>query len=343
MTGNRNEVLPEVSVILPVCNGEIYLEECLYSICEQTFSNFEFIIVDDGSTDGTPEILRHHAAQDNRITILTNKQNKNISISLNTALAHARADLVARMDVDDIALPDRLEKQFAFMRANPEVLVCGGAIIFHETGESHFYPAHDDAIRAQLLWDSPFAHPAVMFRRGPVLEAGGYDAAMPPAEDYALWTCLATLPNWRFANLDAVLVRYRRHPWVDRSMYHARQRELAAKTVKTYMLRLGIPETALDMEAHLKLCFQNEPLPVSLERAQAWVAYLMEWNRQSRAFAPRIFDELCLQHLHSAYAKAPWLPARVKRLIPPSVKTLVKKYIFVVKRHTGRMLAKEGQ
>lgn len=269
MTENLNEVTSEISVILSVYNGATYLDECLRSIREQTFAKFEFIIVDDASTDGTPEILRRHAAQDSRITLLKNERNKKISVSLNTALAHARADLVARMDADDIALPDRLAKQFAFMNANPDVLVCGGALTCHETGENIYYPTSDESIRAQLLWASPFVHPAVMFRRNPVLEAGGYDPAMPLSEDYDLWCRLAVLHGWRFANLDEVLVRYRIHPHADRRIYHARQRECALAIMKSHMLRLGIPETAVDMEAHLKLFFQDQPRDVSLERVQA--------------------------------------------------------------------------
>lgn len=340
MTDTCNAVVPQVSVILAVYNGETYLEECLLSICEQSLTGFEFIVVDDASTDGTPEILRRHAAKDARITVLTNERNKERSASRNKALAHARADLVAVVDADDIALPDRLEKQVAFMGANSDVLVCGGAVTYHETGENSYCPTSDESIRAQLLWTSPFAHPTVMFRRGPVLKAGGYDPTMPLSEDYDLWVRLAALPGWRFANLDMVLGRYRIHPHTDRRMYRARQMECASAIMKTYMRRLGIPETALDMEAHLKLCFQNQPCAVPLERAQTWVAYLMEWNRRSHMFVPQVFDELCLQHLHDAYVKARWLPAGVKRLLSPSVKNHIKKCIFAMKRHGGKILAK---
>lgn len=340
MAENFNTVVPEVSVILSVYNGETYLDGCLRSVREQSLSSFEFIVVDDASTDGTPEILRQHAAQDSRITVLTNERNRKLSVSLNTALAHARTALVARMDADDIALPDRLEKQLAFMKANPDVLVCGGAVTLHETGETVYCPTRDEAIRAQLLWASPFAHPAVMFRRGPVLEAGGYDPAMPLSQDYELWVRLAALPGWRFANLDAVLVRYRIHPHADRRMYCARQMECAAAVMKAHMRRLGIPETAVDMEAHLKLCFQDRARAVSLERSQAWVACLMEWNRRARIFVPRVFDELCLQRLHDAYVKPRWLPGGVKKLLPPSVKRRIKKYIFAIKQYGGKILAK---
>lgn len=347
MTENLNAGNPKISVILSVYNGETYLDECLRSICEQTFVEFELIVVDDASTDGTPEILRRHAAQDLRIIVLTNERNKERSVSRNIALAHARADLVAIMDADDIALPDRLAKQFAFMCTNPDVLVCGGALTCHETGENIYYPMNDEAIRTQLLWASPFAHSAVMFRRNPVLETGGYDPAMPFAEDYDLWSRLAVLHSWRFANLDEVLIRYRIHPHADRRMYHARLRECALAIMKSHMLRLGIPETVVDMEAHLKLFFQDQPRDVSLERVQGWVAYLMEWNRRACIFAPHGFEKLCLQkfnelclhQINDRYAQARWLPAGVKQLLPSSVKSLLKKMLSLQNRLRIRLLS----
>jgi glycosyltransferase involved in cell wall biosynthesis len=259
---------PKVSVILAVFNGEKYLDECVNSIRAQTFTDFEFIIVDDASTDGTPEILRRYASEDGRIRILTNERNMERSVARNRAMAHARSEFVAVMDADDVASPDRLEKQVAFMEARPEIAVCGGALsVYENPAETWMPPQEHDAIRAALLFDSYILHPTVVFRKEVVRAvASGYDPAMPLAEDYDLWTRLSMNPAARFANIPEVLVRYR-SPAGKPADYKIRQLAYA-NTVREKLLRgIGLSPDQREMSAHLALCLLR---PEKLSLPEMW-------------------------------------------------------------------------
>ena len=155
-------IAPQISVIMAVRNCAPYLAESIDSILNQTFEDFEFIIVDDSSTDATPQILADYAARDARIRILRNEQNLKLAASLNIALRVVRAPLIARMDGDDWSYPERLEKQYAFMKTNSQVTVCGTWLACYETGELWKRPiAHSD-ISAQMLFNSSIVHPSVM-------------------------------------------------------------------------------------------------------------------------------------------------------------------------------------
>lgn len=220
---------PRVSVILAVYNGQSFLDECLNSIRQQTFADFECIIVDDASTDATSDILQRNAAEDSRIIVLTNEQNLERSASRNRAIEQARADLVAVMDADDVASLDRLEKQYAFMVANPEITVCGSFYTEIPAGRLRDdLPQDNDAIKATLLFEDCIAHPTVMFRRKQVHELGGYSLQFPLAEDYDLWCRLALHEDVRFACIPEMLLYYRTVPaagrrTVQRQVLYARQ------------------------------------------------------------------------------------------------------------------------
>lgn len=150
---------PEVSVIMSVYNGETHLEECLKSICKQTFSNFEFIIVDDASTDRTADILKRWQRQDQRIRLLHNTENKERAISRNRAIMAARAPLIAVMDADDHALPTRLALQTAFLRRHPKY-------IFWAVACSYTTPGNTYNIREPTMpFEQPYSLIAVFFIR----------------------------------------------------------------------------------------------------------------------------------------------------------------------------------
>ncbi|HHN68246.1 MAG TPA: glycosyltransferase, partial [Thermopetrobacter sp.] len=171
---------PAVSVIMPVFNGASHVEDAVLSILGQTFGDFEFIIIDDGSTDGAGEILARLAAGDSRI-VLMRRENRGIVASLNEGLARARAPLIARMDADDVASPQRLELQArAFARRPSLVLLGGQARMIDGDGRPRrrlLMPVGAERVRATLLRTCPFIHPAVMFRRRTALDIGGYRAA----------------------------------------------------------------------------------------------------------------------------------------------------------------------
>jgi len=202
---------PLVTVLLPVRNGAAHLRAALESILAQTLTDFELLVIDDGSTDGTPEILR--AVADPRLRVVTHPQNLGLVPTLNEGLELARGEFVARQDHDDLSSPDRLARQVAHLRENPDCVLVGSQA--WQIGEDDrpalplFRPLSAESIRWYLCFDNAFIHSAVMFRRAVVREEfGGYPASLH-SEDYALWSRIArSRPT---ANLPDRLLRYREY------------------------------------------------------------------------------------------------------------------------------------
>lgn len=202
--------VPQISVLMSVCNGQRYVPHAVKSILVQSLGDFEFIIVDDGSTDGTPTIL--DSFDDSRIVRIRNKENLGLTRSLNKGLGLAQGEFIARMDADDIALPNRFSEQVAFLGHWPDVGILGSAYeIIDEQGRSlgcHPMPRTDLEIRWACFLENPFAHPTVMIRQNVLARNGlNYDERFQTAQDYHLWW--RVLRNTRGANLEKVLVRYR--------------------------------------------------------------------------------------------------------------------------------------
>ena len=168
-----------ITVLLAVHNGEPWLREAVASILAQSWREFEFLIIDDASTDTTPEFLR--TLTDPRIRIVRNETNLGLTASLNRGLQLAQGDLIARQDADDVSHPHRLAKQAAFLSAHPQIAAVGSqAWLIDEHGRSlgrKDLPIGHRGIWWSHLWDNALAHSAVMFRRKAVLEAGGYEIA----------------------------------------------------------------------------------------------------------------------------------------------------------------------
>lgn len=203
---------PTISVLMSVFNGEAFLTEAVESIRDQTFSDFEFLIVDDGSVDGTAGILDFQASRDSRVRLLR-QENRGLIAALNRGVSEARGRYIARMDADDVAMPDRLAKQVAYLDERPSVGVLGGAVlrIDSEGREFGVVPSITDsqAILSFLDDNSPIAHPTAMIRRELMDAIGAYRPAFLHAEDYDLW--LRISERAEIANLSDVLLRYRVH------------------------------------------------------------------------------------------------------------------------------------
>lgn len=204
---------PLVSVLMPVYNADRYLSQAIDSILQQTFTDFEFLIIDDGSTDRSRSILERYAQQDQRIRLIS-RPNTGYVVALNEMLALAQGELLARMDADDISLPDRFQRQVAFLQQHPQVTCVGGTheLIDHR-GRLLFClqpPLSDAAIQqSNLTGHNAICHPCVLMRRSAVLAAGGYDESLMPAEDLDLWFKLGEMGE--LANLVAPVLKYRLH------------------------------------------------------------------------------------------------------------------------------------
>jgi glycosyltransferase involved in cell wall biosynthesis len=229
---------PRVSVILPVFNAGAYLAPAIDSLTGQTFRDIEILVFDDGSTDGSAEKVA--AIKDSRVRLFRDDKNRGYVKRLNQGLEQARGEYVARMDADDICLPERLEKQVRHMEANRDLVLLGcSADTIDAQGKTTGRltpPVFDGMLRWKLLFDNPFIHPSVMFRLRVVREADlAYREDLQPSEDFEMWNRLAELG--RIENLPESLIRYRTHPDQVSDSRRTRQLECHAGIIEENMER----------------------------------------------------------------------------------------------------------
>ncbi|MCB2045565.1 MAG: glycosyltransferase [Novosphingobium sp.] len=222
---------PAISVAMSVYNGERFLADAIRSILAQSFGDFEFLILDDGSTDSSRSIIAGFAASDSRIRPII-RENRGLIASLNQLLEEARAPLIARMDADDISHPERFSRQISFLAGHPDHGVLGTwSQDMDEFGNEYLAPGHEHptthegVLRALDNDQQVLCHPAVMMRRDIVRSIGGYHAAFRHCEDLDLWLRLASVT--RIANIPERLIRYR-HYAAQVSSRHAVEQQIGA-------------------------------------------------------------------------------------------------------------------
>ena len=278
---------PLLSVYMPVLNAAPYLSTAIESILNQSFSNFEFIIVDDHSTDKSWSIIKKYAKLDKRIRIYRNRINLGVSLTSNIAIAESHGKYLARMDADDISLPERFSKQAEFMETHPDLGIFGSGMRYmDESGRLLSIPPlfqGDLSIHWHSLFESPFSNPTVMIRKS-ILDQYylQYDLSSVYGEDYELWSRL--LPLTKGENLSDVLLYYRLHP--DSITHRYRHIDIkqemavnvAARAVRAYLPDLHIPEQEI----------------IELQRA-IWGVSTVD-KRQRAHLLPiyfKIWDEFC--------------------------------------------------
>lgn len=237
-----NAVKPLISILMGAFNCADTLETAVKSIQNQTYTNWEFIICDDCSTDNTWDVLKGLAAKESRMHILRNNQNMRLAYSLNHCLKHVHGKYIARMDADDESLPTRFEKQVQFLEEHPEIdLVGTGRIIFDENGNETIQYGNGLVNKSQLLYGSPFVHPTIMMKADVLKVLHGYrvSEATARAEDLDLWYRLFQHGFCGY-NLEEPLYRYRE----TLNDYKKRTVKAAAGTVRVMLdgyKRLGFP------------------------------------------------------------------------------------------------------
>ena len=242
---------PTLSVLMPVYNGARYLAEAVESIRAQTFGDFEFIAVDDGSSDRSLPLLQHLAQSDSRIRIVS-RPNTGIVGALNDGLAVARGEFVARMDADDLAASTRFEKQLAALRKDAECVAIGSAVMFTDPKgrplKAYRPPLSHEEIEAELARGNGGAliHPAVLFRREALAQCGGYRSQYNYIEDLDLYVRL--LDVGKLANLPDILLHYRQHP---QSVNHVKGSRCvqAAEIIAPLRQGKGLPPLSADILA----------------------------------------------------------------------------------------------
>lgn len=201
---------PRVTVLMGVYNGLPHLERAMQSILAQTFEDWEFLIIDDASTDGSGDLIQRYAERDARVVYQRNPTNRGLGAVLCAGVEMAKGEFVARMDADDISVPERLARQLAFFDEHPDIDIVGScAVDVTEEGvpvrERRVPQRHDRIV--QLIWSCPIIHPTVMFRRESILRVGSYAPGLRRRQDYDLWFRCAR-GGLKFANIQQPLVHY---------------------------------------------------------------------------------------------------------------------------------------
>jgi glycosyltransferase involved in cell wall biosynthesis len=282
---------PTVTVVLPAYNAATWLAPAIESILGQCFRDFELIVLDDGSVDGTRAVLAQYA--DARLRVIHHETNRGLISSLNEGIDAAHGKYIARMDADDVAHPKRLQLQVAYLDSHARVGICGTWFrTHHGTRRASVRPPIDhDEISAHLFFRSPFGHPTVMMRRQVLQESGlRYDPKAVHAEDFDLW--VRARPYTCFANLPRFLLQYRAHPQ-QVSSGHLNAQKTSAQRILLSQLESLIPSaTAQERGIHLCICddqysFSSEK---DLDMAGAWLGLLRQQNEEAGLFERASFQ-----------------------------------------------------
>lgn len=279
---------PRISVLLTVYNAEEYVADAVESILGQSYPDFELLIVDDGSTDGSLDRLRELAARDARIR-LESRPNTGLVPALNELLEVARGEYLARMDADDVSREDRFERQLAFLDAHPEV-VCLGTATDQIDERSRLIrrpplATTDHAIQEELLsGHNPLCHPTVMMRASVVRQVGGYDPASFPAEDLDLWLRMGEAG--RLANLPERLVCYRIYDRSISSRQQSEQLEKKADAARRAWQRRGLPERELDIRPWR--AGEGRESRVQFLNTYGWGAFMLGERRTAAVYGLRL-------------------------------------------------------
>lgn len=277
---------PKITVLMPVHNAEEHLREAIESILAQSFTAFEFLIIDDGSRDRSREIVQ--SVNDPRIVHVENPENRGTVHVLNQGIALAKGTYIARMDADDFSLPDRLQRQFDFMENHPEIGVSGTAMRLIKRGKlknTRTQPATDEELKIQLLFSTCFFHPTVIIRTE-LAKAHPYPDNLVYTQDYNYWCRLAG--KTRFANLPETMLHFREHEGQTSTRKADLQITNARQIRKTYLEELFGPRTPEQLNIHHQLAENRRD--IDLQQALQWLEKLIALNKKHKIFKETRFE-----------------------------------------------------
>lgn len=276
--------MPKISVIMPAYNAEKYIREAIDSILCQTYADFEFIIVNDCSSDRTEEIILSY--NDPRIVYLKNEKNLGVAVSLNRGLEISEGEYIVRMDSDDISMPERFAIQSVYLDLHCDTAVLGSNIeIFNTNGvvATGWSSTDPSQMKVDLFFSCGLAHPSVMMRRDVVLEFGGYDPNYNGLEDYELWC--RVVEKYEITTLPDVLLRYRIHEHQvtqnPSDEYCVRMHNLKMRQLQ----QIGIDPLCSQAEAYYQFCNGNEPnSQIDIHRLNDFFELANESNEKCRFY-----------------------------------------------------------
>lgn len=320
---------PTVSVVIPVYNAAAFIKDCVASVIHQTYRDFEIIIIDDGSTDESAEMIR--SFNDQRIRFIQNENNIGLIATLNKAFALCRGKYIARLDADDMALPERLSIQVQFMDSNPELALLGSSYfpLSNKTTSAVVLASGKGTIQANLLFNSCFAHPSVMIRKSALAERNPvFNPAFPHAEDYELWVWM--MQHYTIDNIVEPLIHYRLHEQQISKTKATEQKDTAQKIRINYLQWLDVPFNSNDYAFHRQLAEGTvEWNTQTYERALAHIHTIILAAQQQPAIANKAFNAYLIAFIAD---KAKFLKLEGYKIIRES--PLFKQMSFVVRWET---------
>lgn len=289
---------PLVSVVMTAYNAEKYIAEAIQSILDQTYKNLELIIVNDGSTDRTLEII--NSFDDNRIRLVNNERNLGAAESSNKGIEIVQGKYIARMDADDISYPNRIEKQVNFLEQHEDIHVVGTflKVVYEDTDEPDIvwkYSIDPKIIRSALIFNPGVAHATLMFRRE-VFNTVKYDTSLCSAIDYDLYCRLSR--NIKFSNIPEILYIYRRHKNQMSTGINSKQQKNAKKIRLKMLQNMGVVPTESELELHQEISngiINN----FSLSEIIFWLEKLVYMNDTTKFFPTEEFKEVIANKLYS--------------------------------------------
>jgi len=290
---DKNIEKGKISVILPVYNTQEYIEESIRSILTQTYDNFELIVINDGSTDKTKDII--FSFNDSRIKIYNFTENKGLVERLNFGLSIANGEFIARMDADDIAVENRFELQINCFRERPNICLCYTDIETIDQNKNkvkNWFRGFDSKYtKIFLLFDNNIPHPTVMLKNHIIKQKRiFYNSLFFPAEDYELWYRLINLCNFEF--LDKKLLYYRVHNNNVSIIKQNYQAKIVKKIITYQLSKLGLTPNNVEYFIHRNLFLQKLfPAPDLIEKSQQWVQKLIYANKTTEVYDQSVFNE----------------------------------------------------
>lgn len=281
----------KISVILPVYNSQDYVREAIQSVLNQTYSDFELIIINDGSTDNSSGIIE--SFKDKRIMYINNSKNSGLISTLNEGLRRANGKYIARMDADDICLPDRFQKQVEVLEKSDDVVLVSSD--FYELKGSNLKLSTgfngSDEIKTVLLFAPGIAHPTVMMRNIFKEKSIQYNSHFLHVEDYQLWTELSFIGD--MINIDRPLLKYRSHNAQVSAQFGSVQRTNSEKVRELYLRRRGFVFSEEDLLTH-HLIGNNIFITSAsqLQRIEIWLCALIEQNRRKKILQEKEFERV---------------------------------------------------
>ncbi|MDU8885474.1 glycosyltransferase [Yeosuana sp. MJ-SS3] len=297
---DNSNTAPIISVVMATFNGERFISEAIQSILDQTFKDFEFIIVDDGSTDNTAQVI--HSFKDHRIIYVKKEINSGIADSLNAGIAKAKGKYIARMDDDDVSMPMRFEKQLRVLENDPNIIFCG-TIAQDHSGKPIVSPEHHDDILLRLFFfRNPIFHPTALIRKS-ILLKHKYRPEMVPAEDHDLWSRL--LFQGRFYQIQEPLLYVRLHQTSITARRRQEQLQHNVSISKFVHHKVGF-KPLKNHDEHIRIMASHDYSihGIELRRLIKWIKNLKKVNKKIGKFPKEKFNIVaneCLKRFITSY------------------------------------------